>query len=191
MSLTVEQLVEIMPNCPRARIEEYADLLSRAMLGGSINTVLRAAAFLGQEAEESGDLRWLCELADGSEYEGRADLGNTQPGDGKRYHGRGGLQRTGRANYHRFQDATGLPVLDHPELLEQPANAFRSDVLYWTDHKLNAYADKGDFMAIGKAINRGNPNSKNLPNGWELRLEKTQTALIVLGRGAVIIGGAS
>jgi predicted chitinase len=157
------------------------------MLTGDITTLTRAACFLGQIAEEAGDLRTLREDASGAEYEGRKDIGNTQPGDGVRYKGRGGIQRTGRSNYQRFQDVTGLPVVEHPELLEQPANAFRSDVLYWTDHKLNAYADRLDIMAIGKAINRGDAHSKYLPNGWEMRQARTMTALAVLGRGAVII----
>lgn len=35
----------------------------------------------------------------GLQYEGRRDLGNTQPGDGVRFKGRGPIQLTGRANY--------------------------------------------------------------------------------------------
>jgi putative chitinase len=187
--IAMEHLVEVMPNIPLAHAAEYAVLISRAMLEGSINTVLRAAAFLGQVAEETGDLRTLQEYASGAEYEGRHDLGNTQPGDGVRYKGRGGIQRTGRANYQRFQDATGIQVVDHPELLELPENAFRSDVLYWTDRGLNTYADRLDFDAIGKTINRGNPHATEQPNGWQLRLDKTRLALGVLGRDAIIITG--
>lgn len=187
--ITMENLTEIMPNIPLAHAAEYAALLSRAMLAGSINTVLRAAAFLGQVAAETGDLRTLKEYASGSEYEGRKDLGNTEPGDGVKYKGRGALQVTGRSNYASMGVKLGLPLVDHPELLELPENAFRVSVQFWVDHGLNAYADRISFDAIGKAINRGNPNAKEMPNGWQMRLDKTRLALAVLGREAIIITG--
>jgi putative chitinase len=187
--ITMEHLVEIMPNIPLTHAAEYAALLSRAMLAGSINTVLRAATFLGQVAHESGDLRWLVEQASGSAYEGRVDLGNTQPGDGVRYKGRGALQVTGRSNYASMGVKLGLPLVEHPELLEQPEHGFRASVQYWADNGLNAYADRIDFEAIGKAINLGNPHSSHTPNGWQMRIDKTRLALAVLGREAVIITG--
>ena len=56
---------------------------------------------------ETGNMRWLKELADGWAYEGRADLGNVQPGDGPRFKGGGILQLTGRYNYSRLAKALG------------------------------------------------------------------------------------
>ena len=56
---------------------------------------------------ETGNMRWLKELASGWAYEGRADLGNTQPGDGPLFRGAGVLQLTGRHNYTRFSQALG------------------------------------------------------------------------------------
>ena len=56
---------------------------------------------------ETGNMRWLKELASGWAYEGRADLGNTQPGDGPLFRGSGVLQLTGRHNYTRLSQALG------------------------------------------------------------------------------------
>ena len=74
-----------------------------------IDTPARIAHFMAQIAHESGGLRWMEEIADGSAYEGRFDLGNTQPGDGKRFKGAGVIQLTGRANYEAFSEFIGDP----------------------------------------------------------------------------------
>jgi predicted chitinase len=55
-------------------------------------------------------------------YEGRVDLGNTQPGDGKRYMGRGYVQITGRANYRKASSLTGHDLVAEPDL------ALRADI---------------------------------------------------------------
>jgi len=62
-------------------------------------------------------------------YGGR--LGNTQPGDGARYIGRGIPMITGRDNYALLETLTGLPLLQHPELLASPDGAMRCGVLWW------------------------------------------------------------
>ena len=120
-----------------------------------INTVERQSMFLAQIAHESGGLRYVRELATGEAYDGRLDLGNTEPGDGARYKGRGLIQITGRANYRDCGSALGVDLIGNPELLESPEFACRSAAWFWKNHGLNELADKGDFKLITKRINGG------------------------------------
>ena len=122
---------------------------------GILNTPLRLAHFLAQVAHESGGFRYMEEIASGSAYEGRADLGNTQPGDGKRYKGRGPLHLTGRANYRRVGCALGLALEEHPELVAYPCIGLWVACHYWTDRGLNALADRDDVEAITRKVNGG------------------------------------
>lgn len=62
-------------------------------------------------------------------YGGR--LGNVDPDDGWKYRGGGIPMITGKANYALLQQLTGLPLLDHPELVRQPDGAMRCGLLWW------------------------------------------------------------
>src|SRR5690349_13353060 len=129
--ITAQQFAAIFPNA-RHKAGIWLQPLNDAMAEFQINNTGRIASFLAQVAHETGELVWIQEIASGAAYEGRADLGNTQPGDGKRYKGRGLLQITGRANYKACGDALGLPLEDQPELLLDPVNACRSAGWFWT-----------------------------------------------------------
>lgn len=129
---------------------------------------------LGQLGWESGYFRTLEEYASGEAYEGRADLGNTQPGDGRRFKGRGIVMLTGRLNYERAGIVLGLDLLAQPELLLVPEHAVASAVAYLDKRDLWAVAARGDVLAMTKAINGGT-------NGYLGRLRLTVTALEALG----------
>lgn len=133
-----------------------------AMQEFEINTKKRAAAFLAQIAHESGEFRYVRELASGEDYEGRTDLGNTEPGDGVRFKGRGLIQVTGRANYSTCGRALGLDLLSEPSLLERRDYAARSAGWFWFTRGLNELADADLFRAITLKINGG-------LNGWQDR----------------------
>lgn len=152
--MNAHQLATIMPFGAK-RAEIYAPLLTAAMAEFVIDTPRRQAAFLAQVGHESGSLRYTREIADGSDYEGRADLGNTVPGDGVRFPGRGLMQVTGRSNYAACGNAIGLDLITNPELLEEPVNAARSAGWFWASRNLNQYADADRFAALTKAINGG------------------------------------
>lgn len=152
------KLRAIMPYAG-ARADVFVLPLVAAMEAYAINTPGRAAAFLAQVGHESGQLRRLREIWGPTpaqrRYEGREDLGNTEPGDGKRFMGRGLIQITGRKNYLLCGFALDLDLLSRPELLEQPVAAAASAAWYWHCHRLNRFADAGDFVGLTRAINGG------------------------------------
>jgi putative chitinase len=153
-AVTLVQLLAIMPlACSRAAA--FLAPLNAAMLEFGITTPARQASFLSQVGHESGQLRYVRELASGQAYEGRGDLGNTQRGDGVRFRGRGLLQVTGRTNYAACGKALGLDLLAQPELLEQTVNACRSAGWFWQTKGLNALADAGDQERVTRRINGG------------------------------------
>ncbi len=154
MSVSTEELKQIMPHAG-ARAETYGEHINAAMIEFGIDTLLREAMFIAQIAHESGELRYVRELASGDAYEGRRDLGNTQPGDGRRYKGRGLMQITGRHNYRECGEALGVDLLADPQLLERADLAAQSAGWFWSSRNLNPLADAGDIEAITRKINGG------------------------------------
>lgn len=152
--MTSEELLKAMPYAG-SRAQVFAQPLTTAMAEFGIDTPQRKAAFIAQIAHESGSLKYVKEIADGSAYEGRADLGNSSPGDGVKFKGRGLIQVTGKANYRACGTALSLDLLNNPELLEQPENACRSAAWFWKSRNLNQYADADQFGALTKRINGG------------------------------------
>lgn len=156
--LTTQQLCVIVPDLSPAKAAALIESINQAMQEASINTPARQAAFLAQIAHETGGFQWFHELgADAyfKKYDGREDLGNTEPGDGARYKGRGFIQITGRTNYTKAGEALGLDLVHEPQLAETPSAAARVAAWFWRSHDLNGLADKEDFLTITRRINGG------------------------------------
>lgn len=172
--ITAEFIRVVMPHAG-ARIEFFVKPLEAAMEEAGITTIYRIAAFVAQLAHESGELRYMKELADGKGYEGRKDLGNTQPGDGPRFKGRGPIQITGRANYRACSLALygDERLLATPEILEQPSDGCRAAAWFWKTRGLNELADAQDFEKITRRINGG-------LNGLDDRKQYYNRALVAL-----------
>ena len=116
---------------------------------------LRFAHFMAQLIHESGGFRYMEEIASGQAYEGRADLGNTEPGDGRRYKGRGPIQLTGRANYRTFGRMIGVDIERHPDVVALPSMGLWVGCLFWKTKGLNALADADDVRGVTRRINGG------------------------------------
>lgn len=127
----------------------------------------RMAFFLANVGHESGGLRYTTEIwgptPTQARYEGRADLGNTQPGDGSLFRGHGLFQTTGRANHAAVRDRlrAKFPELEvpdfeaEPQRLAEPFWAAYSAADFADMENLNAIADSGDFDGYCDRINRG------------------------------------
>lgn len=149
-----------------------------------ITTGLRIAHFLAQAAAETDSFHYLREIWGPTDaqkrYEGRRDLGNIIAGDGHRFLGRGIFQVTGRDNYERYGRRLGLDLVGNPQLAEQPETSLAIACLYWDDKRLNQHADRDDARAVGNGINRGNPASERLPNGFDRRKAELAKAKRIL-----------
>ncbi|MEX8494990.1 glycoside hydrolase family 19 protein [Sphaerotilus sp.] len=189
--LTDAQLKAIMPTMSTARRALFLPALNQTMQAYTISNRLRAAAFLGQLAHESGEFKYMEELwgptAQQKRYEPPSDLatrlGNTQAGDGKRYKGRGPIQITGRANYQRYGDLLGLNLVAQPELVATPGVGLSAAGMFWRTNGLNALADLPDYREITRRINGGY-------TGWDDRLRYYELAKRVLGAGFSVPKGA-
>ena len=129
--------------------------LNDCMTKYQITTDLRICHFLAQVMHESACFYYFEELASGAAYEGRKDLGNTQPGDGIKYKGRGIIQITGRANYTTLSKEFGVDFVNDPKLLSTDEWGICSAGWYWNSRSLNILADKDDLIDITKKINGG------------------------------------
>lgn len=153
--VNVDIIRRLGPTLSPAKAAEISRALNAAMAEAGIRTNLAKAAFLAQLAHESGGFKYMRELDSGERYEGRRDLGNTQPGDGRRYKGRGFIQVTGRSNYTQASAALGLDLVGNPELAESVENAARISAWYWKTRNITEPADRGDFIRVTRLINGG------------------------------------
>lgn len=169
MRLTLDQLRECMPNSP-AELSRFLEPLNESMEIFDINNLARQSAFLANLAHESGEFRYMEEIASGAAYDGRADLGNTRPEaievarehgstPGRWFKGHGPLQITGYDNHKACGEFFDLDLLNEPRLLCEPHWGCMSAGWFWTVYKsyanMNELADSGKFERIVRVINGG------------------------------------
>jgi predicted chitinase len=165
--------------CPVQNVETHWPAIRRALEEQGMtecNCVIAALATIGVEVasflpiDEYGGDEYYTRM-----YEGRQDLGNTQPGDGARYHGRGFIQLTGRSNYRYYGMKLGLPLEEQPDLALTPEVAARVLATYFTERRIPTVAAAGDWQRVRVLVNGG-------LNGWD-RFISLVRGLESLGRG--------
>lgn len=154
--ITKELLLKV---CPKS--DKVSDIVVRDFNNLSeqyqINTPKRVAAFIAQCAHESAEFTHTTEIASGSAYEGRKDLGNIYKGDGKKFKGRGYIMTTGRKNYRSMSNIIfgNNRLINFPTLLAISPYAMQSAMIFWKSRGLNELSDIQYFQTITKKINGG------------------------------------
>lgn len=183
--VTNETIISVCPNARRSLVNGFVEGLPAAMDRFGINTEIRIENFLAQCAVESGHFRSFEEnlnysakrmtqvwprrfptIASARPYARNpkalanktygSRLGNRQgTDDGWIYRGRGAIQLTGRDNYAACGKATGLDLVNNPDLAADPRNAALIAGWFWDERGLNGFADRDDIKTITKRINGG------------------------------------
>ena len=133
-------------------------ILNQCLDNGVIDRGQIAYVFATAE-HESHFGRFMMELADGWDYEGWPDLGNTEPGDGPRFKGRGFVQIIGRRNYRIWSDKLGINLIDNPEKAALPEIAAPILVRGMRDGSFTGVAlsdfivgDRRDFFNVRRIV---------------------------------------
>lgn len=161
-----------------SRAQMLAPHITAATMEFRIADQAELAAFIAQTGHETMGFTRFRELWGPTStqrgYEGRKDLGNTQPGDGKRYMGRGMIQITGRTGYAAASKSLGLDLVAYPEMLEDADLAATSAAWWWLEHGCGALLKAQGFEAVTRRINGG-------LNGLDDRIERWARAKAALG----------
>ncbi|MAK61665.1 MAG: hypothetical protein CMK09_11855 [Ponticaulis sp.] len=111
-------------------------------------------------------------------YADRMGNGDEASGDGWKYRGRGFIQLTGRNNYERYAEASGVDIVDNPDLLSQDLQAsIAVAAAFFRVNNLLQYADENNASAVSRGVNRGNPLSSKAAHGEDDRILWTKEAL--------------
>lgn len=119
-NVNVDKLIAAIPSGYHANARKHWPAIVKEAQAQGITNKAQLAYILATTVHESGAGKYMQEIASGSAYEGRRDLGNNQSGDGVRYKGRGYVQITGRNNYTNWGKKLGIDLVGNPSLAERP-----------------------------------------------------------------------
>jgi predicted chitinase len=146
--------------------------LNNCLTHFSITASVRIRHFISQCSHESCCGNYRKEIASGVRYEGRSDIGNTEPGDGPRFKSAGYIQLTGRYNYQQLADYLGDDCV--MEVVDYVAEAYpgTSAGLWWSHNNMNELYDSGtDVERITRRVNGDinvlEPRKANMPGCWK------------------------
>jgi len=153
----VALLKSIFPEGAGKNIEDSVQYLQAALQEFKISDPRMVATIVGTIAVETPNFEAYEESATlAARYEGRANLGNTEPGDGVKFRGRGYLGLTGRANYRNMSERLGLGtrLVDAPDDAKSPEVASRVLVAWFVDRqeRFLPALDRNDFTSARRLV---------------------------------------
>ncbi len=151
-------------------LEGYGIKSDGALIGVLATISVEARSFL--PIREYGGVKYFTD-----NYEGRADLGNTEKGDGAKFCGRGFVQTTGRSNYTKLRKelkerfGLDLDVVTNPDLLLSTEPAAIALAFYvhkhgtadWSNKALGASTTTCQYCAYnGRTKDKHRPDFKSV-----------------------------
>ena len=165
--ICTSELMERLTGHPAASFDSvFVDDCNRLFADTGFDKHLDAMQMLmANMMHETCNFVYMKEIADGSAYEYRHDLGNTNPGDGPKYKGAGVLQLTGKYNYQRLANGIYDPkVMDGVDYVAN-TYPFTSARIWIEENDLLSVCLTQGFDSCCRKINGG-------WNGYEDRLAK-------------------
>jgi len=130
--------------------------LNRCVGKFGITTSARLRHFISQCSHESACGVYTKELASGSAYEYRSDLGNIYAGDGPKYKGGGYIQLTGRANYQALANYLGDQNVMQGVNYVATNYPWTSAGFWWYRNNMNSLCDSGASVEqVTRRVNGG------------------------------------
>ncbi len=167
VSLSVDQVRPLFPATKASNIARYLPYVTAALAATGLTDEPMICAALGTIRAETEGFVPISELPSHfntpagrppfSAYDGRKDLGNTQPGDGARYRGRGFVQLTGRHNYREYTKRIKADIEALPDLANAPEVAALLLALFLADRAepMRKALDADDYKKARKLVNGG------------------------------------
>lgn len=165
--VTVDIVSKMFPGTKRTNIETNLPFVLEALNEVQLGDKPMVLMALGTIRAETASFRPISEgvskfnTSPGGHpfdlYDNRSALGNQGPPDGQRFKGRGFVQLTGRANYTTIGQKLGAPLVDNPDLANEPATAARILARFLKDREsqIRAALAKGDLAKARKLVNGG------------------------------------
>lgn len=170
LPLDLAAVRKVFPATKPANIDRYLPYVAAALASVGLTDRAMILAALGTIRAESEGFLPIAEFpsqfntapggAPFGKYDGRKDLGNTEPGDGARFKGRGFIQLTGRDNYEKYGLILGVDLASdaaHADLANAPEVAALLLAVFLAEkaERMRSAIAAGDLKTARKLVNGG------------------------------------